>query len=650
MESEETISGVNRYAARLAALRLQEVVLFLPAYFYLWFLVDPSVIHYRMAPLHVGFPRTWSHLVELLGRPGGLVSFVSGYLFPYLRTPWLGALILCAVAWALVLLTAAMLRRGSLTWLALVRFAPAVALLVAFARYEYPMVPALGFAVALGAAAGYVRWDFRGGWVRAVGFLALAAAAYWVSAEAACFFALTCAGLELRRRRSGVAVVCALTAAVSVYLAGTLLFAPEPLSLAERLRSLWFLRFTASDAPVRWMRQHTLVAVMAGGLAVMVFVLGLLRPGSRRKPSKRPAKAERSEPTEPDRSGRPGRGWGLWALQTGAVLLVSASAVWGAFDAQRKLSLELGTCARERRWERLLDCAARVPQPRYSKILNRDVNRALYELGRLPEEMFEYPQARHGLWLVTSVDVEDSGYNPKVFRRIADTYYELGLINDAEHFAHEMLQRRGDEPSTLKLLAKVNLVKEQPEAARVFLGYLVDRNLDPKATRWARDWLDRLDAGTALQDPEVVRLRQCRLERDSANLDRSVEGDLLSLLESNRSNRMAFEYLMGHYLVARRPDKIVQNIDRLKDFDYERIPRHYQEALVIYMAKTGERPDLGGYEISDESVTQFNEVNRKIGLCRRAGMRPEEMYDALVEQYGGSYLFYYALGVSGVVR
>ena len=49
---------------------------------------------------------------------------------------------------------------------------------------------------------------------------------------------------------------------------------------------------------------------------------------------------------------------------------------------------------------------------------------------------------------------------------------ELGLVNEAEHQAHEALEVLGPLPVVLRRLAEINCLKGRPEVARVFLNAL----------------------------------------------------------------------------------------------------------------------------------------------------------------------------------
>ena len=122
---------------------------------------------------------------------------------------------------------------------------------------------------------------------------------------------------------------------------------------------------------------------------------------------------------------------------------------------------------------------------------------------------------------------------------------------------------------------------------------------------------------------------------------RSEESALLALLERNPHNKMAFELLMAFYLSDGRPDKVVANLRRLKDFSYPRVPRHYQEAWVIYTASSDKPPPAPEFELDPEVLRQARTVHRIMA----ASARPEDGVRRVWEAgLGDSYFFYSVAG------
>jgi hypothetical protein len=122
---------------------------------------------------------------------------------------------------------------------------------------------------------------------------------------------------------------------------------------------------------------------------------------------------------------------------------------------------------------------------------------------------------------------------------------------------------------------------------------------------------------------------------------------LSDLLEKNRQNRMAFEYLMAWYLLTRQLDKFIQNLDRLDDFDYLEIPRHYGEAILLYMFDRRKPVKLHSHRLSSELPQRFKgflQVYNRYGEDKRAP------FNELAKNYGNSYFFYYVYGESGMQK
>ena len=79
------------------------------------------------------------------------------------------------------------------------------------------------------------------------------------------------------------------------------------------------------------------------------------------------------------------------------------------------------------------------------------------------------------------------------------------------------------------------------------------------------------------------------------------------LLEANPGNKKAFEYLMAWFMLEKNIQGLINEVGRIKGMSYSRIPRHIEEALLIYNIGTGMMPDLGTLKISQESIDRYRE-------------------------------------------
>ena len=626
---------------------MQMLLLAAPLYCYVWLRIGPHLVHHRFMSRMLGLPRGWDHFVRMLPEPGGLVTYLTGHLFQYYAYPWLGALVITAALVALGAATVPLLGAARGSWWRLAAFVPPIALLGLLDRYQDPMRLCLAVLAAALAANVYVRVLRDASWWRLVLFAAVATAVFFAAGSACLLaFALYAAAVEFRSRRRLLAGVCAaggLAAFAAIVPAGLDPTMASPLPGAD----------VTADSLVPHVAGGRAELVVMAILAVLYLLVALSgrKPAAEKSPSAnapagpapdtRAARrlARRKAPARPDGAARPWlRHPALhWGLQTVLVLLVAAVVAGVAFDADLRLWLDLGYAFRHREWADVLEGAARLPIKRYNPLVQHDVDRALYHTGRLPHDMFSYPQMPLGLLLMVYKNkYHHSMFHTALYERIADTFYELGRLNDAEHWTHEMLQMQGDMPWLLRRLATINVAKRQPEAARVFLGYVVSLHNDLETERWARDCLRRLDADPDLSDDaEICRLRECRLTNDVYRWTQQEHEYLLDLLARNPHNRMAFEYLMASYLLNGNLAGFVEDFHRLDDFDYAELPRHYQEAVMVYRFMGGRDFDMGRWRISGETMERFRDF---AALCNSTDRRERE---ARYQAIRGTYFHYY---------
>lgn len=125
-------------------------------------------------------------------------------------------------------------------------------------------------------------------------------------------------------------------------------------------------------------------------------------------------------------------------------------------------------------------------------------------------------------------------------------------------------------------------------------------------------------------------MRNLRAKKDYRDI-------LATLSDTNKFNRMAFEYSMAWYMLTKQLEKFVQNLDRLDDFDYPHIPRHYEEAILIYKLITKKQIEPAGYQISQQSHQRYKDF--MLNYARPKANKIALQY--LVTNYSNSYFFYY---------
>lgn len=303
------------------------------------------------------------------------------------------------------------------------------------------------------------------------------------------------------------------------------------------------------------------------------------------------------------------------------------------FDRQTNRLLHINYYAMQRNWPQVLRQARRFPDRPYSISSVFDINRALYYTGRLGEEMFMYPQSPRGLLL--TVPRQASTAN---FKR-CELLTELGYPNVAARFGYEVLAVYGRFPLILRQLALTNIVLGRTEVAVVFLRAL-SRDLIYGGE--ARKLLTRLQhEPRMLSDKETQQLRARMCSEDILRFGTDMAGALELVVETDGNNRMAFEYLMAHYLLTGKIKAFAENIPRPEDYGYTGLCRHYEEALAIYLSSGGQEQELGGWVPSEEArrrVDMFEKTYRAVAA--RSGRTAAQ--EVLQQQFGGSYMYYFA--------
>ena len=116
------------------------------------------------------------------------------------------------------------------------------------------------------------------------------------------------------------------------------------------------------------------------------------------------------------------------------------------------------------------------------------------------------------------------------------------------------------------------------------------------------------------------------------------QNNLPLLLEAQPDNRKAFEYYLAGLLLTKNIEAVVNNIRKMKEVGYTHIPRHIEEAALIYYNSTKVFPDLGGLTISAETKARFDQyVMTYKSLRQNSALSKETMQ----KEFGNTFWFYF---------
>ena len=578
-------------------------------FLYVWLRIPPAVEYQHSGPV---FLLTRSFLSSFLNYAGGPLGYVAAFISQGNYYNWLGALVYTLLAGLLFL--------GGRVWLGYRSSfgrltVPCILLsllLLLREQFDGTALPVChGLCAAVGGAVVHsglrrVRNRLFSCW--AIAILLFYLAGLWVSL----LFLILVAIFESSQTNLKFL---------------SLLLAPPVLA-----GGLWWLKSFADVVPILHLDPGCKGVLSWLALSALYLVLPVAGVLSALRGS--PVEVEASEPVRGGARAA-NRGTGDAAPIATAVLaaagfITACLVVWFGMAEPRRRLAEIDYCAACGNYEGVLHAAASLRRDQLDVASEVRLHRALYHTRRLGEEAFSYRNQSGWEVLPGLVGGLDS------CRAQSRTMLELGLVSEAEHLAHEALETEGERPELLCLLAEVNLLKQRPQAAQVFLSVL---NQVPFQQAQARSWLRNLkNDPQCLTNLELAAVRPLLLTNDLAHQSFPPEGLLVQLLRCNPTNRMAFEYLMAHYLMKLEVDKVVDRLWQLEAFKYQGIPRHYEEALLLYEQARGTHLELAGRKVRPETVERFRRFTD--AMNQRQFTSPEGRR-AMVEIFGDTYWYYY---------
>lgn len=320
-----------------------------------------------------------------------------------------------------------------------------------------------------------------------------------------------------------------------------------------------------------------------------------------------------------------------WKLECGGVLLLCAMGgvvLCQSLDCQQRAVARMDYFLDHKDYDRALAAAREIHSLDYPS--EARLHLALYHAGRLGDDLFTYTNQVH--WqLFAGMTLGLEGCRPQIRPML-----ELGQINEAEHMAHEAYEWAGDRADILKALVEINVLKDRPAAARVFLNVL---RAMPFQGPWAEEALRSLD-----KDPKMPFDRD--LETCAANAVRSdlaynkmpTELILRQALQANPRNAMAVEYSMADCLMTGDLDKFPAKFAQWDALGCTTIPRHYEEAILLCQGLRKTRIDLKGRAIRDKTRQRFDAFARAVAQGNRASAESRE---TLKREFSGTFWYYY---------
>ena len=579
-----------------------EIVYFIAFFFYVWLIINPVLYYQTQQPV---FFFDSNFFNEFLSYPGGVIEYISAFLSQFYYYSFYGAIVVTIIAWLISLLTKDIIKSVSnIKKVQFIHLIPSTLLLIMHNNYNHQLYISIGLLVSLSFYSLFVHYAPNKSYWRVIYYLIFSIIGYYISGSAFLLTTLLCAIYEiLFKKKYYLGVAYIIISAVMPYIA-----------------TQYFFIYTLKDAYL-----HSIVFDSTYKLSSVPYILYTFFPfimvATFRFIKLVPDKLKNGIIKLPMMKLLPG-----YIIQVVIVFGASYFLLNASFNEDRKNFLTVDYYARHNDWNKVLNTV--TPQMMNDKLIAFHLNRALYHTGKLSDLMFTYPQPAEveGLFLTEGI-----GFVYPLQR--SDLFFELGHLNEAQHWVCESLAHKGDTPWNLQRLALIAILKGDDQVANKCLN-LLDKTL--LFRNWAEKYRNYVrDKSLITHDEYLQKIKLSMPKTDFITNSDIPDFDLKSLLTENKTNKMAYEYMMAYYLLARKLNKFINNIEELNDFDYQRVPYHYEEAILAYMIVKGhETIMLPKFHPNPKIMTNFRNL---LNVLKSYRGDKDAAYNTVLTKFGNTY-------------
>lgn len=619
------------------------LIFFLLCYVYLWLFMEPHLIYHCFGTIILDAPSFmtgWSFMKDSLGVPGGFVVYIAGFLSQGYYHSWLGALVIVLIALCLGELSRRHFVVAGHPRSTVLTCFPGIMIFLLYSRYKHPLSACLVVSLGLYFSLVFEKLPLRKTSIRVVVYCLLVAVGFWLMGAGGVliFLLMTVIYGIFVHRNWGLSILAVPASVVITWGLAQYLFVVPP---QQALFSLTPFSPTVTLGMKTFLR--ILIFLLYGfvPLTVSLMFLGNVVFSKHKQTRKVRLKTKKAEKTN-DFAGQ--KKISLASFRKPAVITVpivlTGIGLYFSYDQMSKAFVLSNTYSRQKQWGKVIELSHSLPKGKSNPYFNHDIIRALYHTGRLPYDLFHFPQKPKAI-LLTHEKKESCLTQLK----LCNVFMELGQVNMAEKEASELLAIKSHSGIALEKLAWINIFKRQTDTARIYLNAL---KKDLVFRNTADALLSNLKNGfTPYQTAYIDKIRSYMHEEEYPIIGKqSIDEILLGLLEQNPRNQMAFEYLMACYLLTGRADKVVENIERINYFGYQGIPTLYEEAVLIYFGIRGQQVNLNKFNIRHETIQRymrFVQLRKVMQTLNR-----QDVLNRLIQEFGSSYFFYFAFGRVGL--
>lgn len=513
------------------------------------------------------------YFLERIVLPGGLADYISEFLVQFYYMPVLGGTIIALLLMSIQAISWGLMKQYGMKAVFpgyLLSFVPSIVLWCAMGDQNL----LLSFVVALSGALlmGWIHNRFHNRLVKVVFELVSTALVYWFLGPVVFLYAALMIGDTLMKGKQNGHILSSLgySACLLILTVAWILLTTQSLQypLYRIFSGLNYYRYPGTVSPLP-------LGVMIWTVVVVFF--GMV----------------------PD-----GHAW-IKKLQQSKVVMVLAYvlvivASWfgikASFDEMTYDLIDYDFLVRTEQWDKIIEKAEKKPAT--TPLSVSCVNLALSQKGQLADRLFEfYQNGGEGLFPTFTRDMISPVSTAEIF-------FRLGMVNDAERYMFEAQEAIPNYRKSARLTRRIiecEIINGNYQVAAKLLRRLQKTLF---YSNWANQTMALLGNEKAInRHPIYGKLRKYREKKqDFLFSDREMDQMLGLLFLNDKSNKMAYEYLMCYVLLQRDFNKFMQYYPLGRFVGYDHIPRSFQEILIEQWMKTHNDPRTIPYSVDTQNV------------------------------------------------
>lgn len=278
------------------------------------------------------------------------------------------------------------------------------------------------------------------------------------------------------------------------------------------------------------------------------------------------------------------------------VIVASWFGIKASFDEMTYDLIDYDFLVRTEQWDKIIEKAEKKQAT--TPLSVSCVNLALSQKGMLADRLFEfYQNGGEGLFPTFTRDMISPVSTAEIF-------FRLGMVNDAERYMFEAQEAIPNYRKSARLTRRIiecEIINGNYKVAAKLLRRLQKTLF---YSNWANQTMALLGNEKAInRHPVYGKLRKYREKKqDFLFSDREMDQMLGLLFLNDKSNKMAYEYLMCYVLLQRDFNKFMQYYPLGRFVGYDHIPRSFQEILIEQWMKTHNDPRTIPYSVDTQNV------------------------------------------------